>query len=77
MSTVASTGTYAVPRGATALERTSIRIAEAVARWATARAEIREDRRNAMLAAIQAEQTRRADSRSVEHMLAQMGVTGR
>lgn len=77
MSAVVVSRTYALPRGATALERTSIRVAVAVARWATARAARRQDRHEAMLAAIQAEQTRRADPRSADHMLAQMGLTGR
>jgi len=77
MSAVVITRPYPVPRGATALERVSIRVAEAVARWATARAELREDRREAMLAAIQAQQTRTADPRAADHMLAQMGLTGR
>jgi len=77
MSAVVITRAHAVPRGATALERASIRLAEAVARWAIARAELREDRREAMLAAIQAEQTRRADPRATDHLLAQVGLTGR
>lgn len=74
MSAVAATRTNAVPRGATALERVSILFAEAVARWATARAELREDRREAMLAQIQAEQTRKADPLPAEHLLAQVGL---
>ena len=77
MSAVVVTRTHAVPRGATALERASIRVADAVARWAIARAELREERRAAMLAAIQAEQTRKADPLAVDHLLAQVGVTGR
>lgn len=77
MSAVVMPRTYVVPRGATAVERASIRIAEAVARWATARAERRQDRHDSMLAAIQAEQTRKADPRAADHMLAQMGLTGR
>ncbi|MDP3951310.1 hypothetical protein [Microbacterium sp.] len=74
MSAVVMTRTHVVPRGATALERASIRIAEAVARWAIARAELREDRREAMLAAIQAEQTRRPDPLATAHLLSQMGL---
>ncbi len=77
MSAVAITRTYAVPRGATALERWSIRIAGAVTRWATARAERRLDRNEAMLAAIQAEQTQKADPRAADRMLAQMGAPRR
>lgn len=77
MSAVVITRAHAVPRGATALERASIRLAEAVARWAIARAELREYRHEAMLAAIQAEQTRRADPRATDHLLAQVGLTGR
>lgn len=77
MSALAITRTYAVPRGATALERSSIRVAEAVTRWATARAERRQDRHEAMLAAIQAEQTRKTDPHAADHMLSQMGLTGR
>ncbi|MCS3843880.1 hypothetical protein [Microbacterium sp. AK031] len=74
MSAAVMTRTHVVPRGATALERASIRIAEGVARWAIARAELREDRREAMLAAIQAEQTRRSDPLATEHLLSQMGL---
>ncbi|MGP6171784.1 hypothetical protein ACTU6U_12210 [Microbacterium sp. A196] len=77
MSAVAVTRTYPVPRGATSLERWSIGVAETVARWATARAERREDRRDAMLASIQAEQTRKADPRAADHLLAQMGMPRR
>lgn len=74
MSAVAITPAHAVPRGATAIERGSIRFAAAVTRWATTRAERREDRHAAMLAAIKAEQTRRADPRAADHLLAQAGL---
>ncbi len=77
MSAVVVTRAVPVPRGASALERTSIRIADAVTRWATARAERREARREAMLLAIQAEQTQKADPRATDHLLAQAGVIGR
>jgi hypothetical protein len=77
MSAVAITRTYAVPRGASALERSTIHVAEAVTRWATARAERRQERHEAMLAAIQAGQTAKADPRAADHMLSQMGLTGR
>lgn len=74
MSALVSTRTYVVPRGATTMERWSIRTADAITRWATSRAERREHRRDAMLAAIQAEQTRKPDPRAVDHLLAQMGL---
>lgn len=74
MSAVAVTRTVVVPRGATFIERSSFRLAAAMTRWATARAERREDRRVAMLAAIQDEQTRKADPRATDHALAQMGM---
>lgn len=77
MSAVVVTRTIVVPRGANAIERVSIRLAAAVTRWATERAEHREDHRVAMLAAIKADQTRRADPRAAEHLLAQVGVNGR
>ncbi len=77
MSAVAMTRTYPVPGGATALERGSIRLAEAVARWAMRRAEARQDSRQTMLAAIKAEQTRKLDPRAVDHLLAQQGVSRR
>lgn len=77
MSAVAITRTHALPRGATALERASIRLADAVTRWAMRRAELRQERRDAMLAAVQAEQTRKADPRAADHMLAQVGVIRR
>lgn len=77
MSAVVMARTYAVPRGATAFERGSIRFAETVTRWATRRAERRQDRHEAMLAAIQAEQTRKVDPRAADHMLAQVGLSGR
>ncbi|MCC2029790.1 hypothetical protein [Microbacterium tenebrionis] len=77
MSAVAITRTVALPRGASALERGTIRVADAVTRWATARAERRQERHEAMLAAIQAEQTTKADPRAADRMLAQMGLSGR
>lgn len=77
MSAVVITRTHAVPRGATALERASIRLADAVTRWAMRRGELRQERRDAMLAAVQAEQTRKADPRAADHMLAQVGVIRR
>ena len=77
MSAVVVTRTIAVPRGATVIERSSIRLAAVVTRWATERAERREDRRVAMLAAIKADQTRKADPRAVDHLLAQVGLNGR
>jgi len=77
MSAVAATRTITVPRGATAFERFSIRIAAAVTRWATARAERRQGRHEAMLAAIKEEQTRKPDPRAADHLLAQMGLPRR
>ena len=77
MSAVVITRTVPVPRGASALERASIRIAGALTRWATARAERREERREAMLLAIQAEQVQKADPRAADHLLAQAGLIGR
>ena len=75
MSAVAITRTVALPRGASALERGTIRVADAVTRWATA--ERRQERHDAMLAAIQAEQTAKADPRAADRMLSQMGLRGR
>lgn len=77
MSAVAVTRTVVVPRGATFIERSSFRLAAAMTQWATARAERRDDRQVAMLAAIKAEQTRKADPRAAEHMLAQAGMRWR
>ena len=77
MSVMAVTRTYTLPRGATVLERVSIRFAVALAGWATARAEHRHLRRDAMLAAIQREQTRNADPRAADHLLAQVGLSRR
>jgi len=77
MSAVAATRTTVIPRGATAIERLSIRFAAVVTLWATERAERREDRRVAMLATIQDEQTRKADPRATEHLLAQVGLRRR
>ena len=77
MSAVAITRTYALPRGATALERLSIRLAAALARWATRRAERRQDRHDMMLASIQDAQTRAPDPRAAEHLLAQAGLRRR
>ncbi|MGO2747454.1 hypothetical protein [Microbacterium sp.] len=77
MSAVIATRPVVVPRGANSLERGSIRIAAAVTRWATGRAEQREDQRLRMLATIQAEQTQKADPRAADHMLAQMGMPRR
>jgi alpha-D-ribose 1-methylphosphonate 5-triphosphate synthase subunit PhnG len=77
MSAMAGMRVYVVPRGATTVERASLRFAELVARWATSRAERREDRREAMLAAIKDAQTRKADPRDADRMLAQMGLPGR
>lgn len=74
MSAVVTTRIYTVPRGASALERGSIRLADAVTRWATRSAERRQDRREAMLAAIKEQQTRKPDPRAVDHALAQMGM---
>jgi hypothetical protein len=74
---VAITRTHAVPRGATVLERATIRFADAVMRWAMRRAERRQDRRDAMLAAIHAEQTRKSDPHAAGHMLASMGLNRR
>lgn len=74
MSAVAFTRTYAVPRGATGIERASIRLAAAMAQWATNRAERRQDRHEALLASIKEEQTRRPDPRATDHALAQMGM---
>ena len=77
MSAVAVTRTTVIPRGATAIERLSIRSAAVVTRWATERAERREDRHVVMLAAIQDAQTRKADPRAAEHLLAQVGLRRR
>ncbi|WP_300267828.1 hypothetical protein [Microbacterium sp.] len=77
MSAMAITRAQAFPRGATAVERWSIRLAASVTRWATRRAERRQERHEAMLAAIQAENTRKADPRAIEHLLAQVGLNGR
>lgn len=74
MNALAITSAHAIPRGATVLERSSIRIADAVARWATARAERRQNRHEALIRSIHAEQTRRADPRAADHLLAQMGM---
>lgn len=74
MSAVAITRTVAVPCGATGIERASIRLADVLARWATDRAERRQDRHDAMLASIQEEQTRKSDPRATDHALAQMGM---
>lgn len=77
MSAVAITRVYTVPRGASALERATIRLADTVTRWATQRAERRQDQRERMLLGIQEQQTRRADDRAAEHLLAQMGLPRR
>ena len=77
MSAVVTTRAIVVPRGATGLERASIRLAAAVTRWATLRAERREDRRAELLAAIMAQQTAKADPRATDHLLAQMGLPRR
>lgn len=74
MSAVVVTRTIVVPLGATVIERSSIRLAAVMTRWATGRAERREDRRVAMLAAIKADQTRKADPRAAKHLLAQVGL---
>ncbi|MGM7665507.1 hypothetical protein [Microbacterium sp. A93] len=74
MSAVAITRTYAVPRGANSIERASIRLAAAMARWATTRAERRQDRHEVMLALIKDEQTSKPDPRATDHALAQMGM---
>lgn len=77
MSAVVINRTLALPRGASALERGMVRLADAVARWATARAERRQERHEVMLETIHREQTRKADPRAADHMLSQMGLTGR
>lgn len=74
MSAVVATRRYPVPRGASALERATIRSADAVTRWVTRRAEQRQDRRERILLGIKEQQTRRADARAVEHELARMGL---
>ncbi|MDQ0641875.1 hypothetical protein [Microbacterium murale] len=74
MSAVVATRAIAVPRGASTIERTSIRLAAAMTRWATRRAERRQDRRAAMLVSIKDEQTRKPDPRATDHALAQMGM---
>lgn len=74
MSAVPATRAITVPRGASTIERVSIRFAAAMTRWAIRRAERREDRRERMLAAIQEQQTRRVDPRAAVHLLAQMGM---
>lgn len=77
MSAVAVTRSVAVPRGASTIERASIRLAAAVTRWATRRAERRQERHDAMLLVIQSEQTAKAEPLAADHLLAQMGVRGR
>lgn len=74
MSAVVATRAITVPRGASTIERASIRLAAAMTRWATRRAERREDRHAALLASIKDEQTRSADPRATDHALAQMGM---
>jgi len=77
MSAVAITSIHAMPRGANTLERATIRLASAVTRWVTQRAERRQDQQERMLRGIQDQQTRRADGRAAEHLLAQMGLPRR
>lgn len=74
MSAVAATRRYTVPRGANALERGMIRLADAATRWATQRADRRQERHAALLESIRAAQTRRSDPHAAEHLLAQMGL---
>lgn len=77
MSAVAATHAIPVPRGASTIERASIRLAAAMTGWATRRAERREDRQERMLVAIQEQQTRTRDPLATDHLLAQVGLTGR
>lgn len=74
MSAVVVTRVVTVPRGASTIERASIRLAASMTRWATRRAERRQERHEALLATIKDEQTRRADPRATDHALAQMGM---
>lgn len=66
--------TTCIPHGASVLERASIHLASTIARRAVARAQRREDRRAALLAAIHREQTRTADPHATDHALARMGL---
>ena len=77
MSAVAAHHPHAYPRGASAIERGALRAADRVAAWALGRAEHRQARREALLARIQDEQTRRPDPRALEHELARMGLPRR
>lgn len=77
MSAVVITRTIPVPRGATTVERWSIRLGAALTAWATTRAEARQERRERMLQQIQATQTARHDTRYIEHLLAQQGLPRR
>ncbi|GAA1524598.1 hypothetical protein HD600_000014 [Microbacterium ginsengiterrae] len=77
MSAVAYDSTFAVPRGATTVERWSIRLAKVLTRWATERAERRHERRDAMLAAIHAEQAHPTPPLATDHLLAQAGLRRR
>lgn len=63
-----------VPRGATAIERWGIRVAAYAMRRLTRRAERRQERHDAMLARIEAEQTARPDARAIDYALAQNGL---
>ncbi|WP_223627291.1 hypothetical protein [Microbacterium sp. EST19A] len=77
MNAVVPTRTITVPRGASTIERASIRLAGAMTRWAMRRAERREDRRERMLVAIQEQQTRKIDPHATDHLLAPLGVRRR
>ncbi|WP_426182485.1 hypothetical protein [Microbacterium sp. TWP3-1-2b2] len=77
MSAVTATRAITIPRGASTIERASIRLAAAMTGWATRRAERRGDRRERMLAAVKEQQTRKNDSRATDHLLSQMGLPRR
>lgn len=74
MSAVVVTRTIPVPRGASMIERASIRVAAAITRWATLRAERREEKHDLLLASIKDKQTRGVDPRATGYALAQMGM---
>ncbi|WP_243225918.1 hypothetical protein [Microbacterium sp. CIAB417] len=74
MSAVIASQVPVIPRGATALERWALRRAIAVTGWITRRAEIRQERHDALLARLQIEQTTAADPAATDRALAQCGL---
>ena len=74
MSAAVVTSALPIPCGASAIERGSIRVAAAVTRWATARAELRQERHERMLQQIQADQVAKPDPRAIDYALAQLGL---